>query len=242
MQSILLKFAGPMQSYGTGSHFETRHTDLYPSKSAVVGMVAAALGYRRDETESIQQLNKLDFAVRVDQEGNLLRDFHVAQKYKKNGSFERTYVTNRYYLEDAIFVIGLGHQDSSWLENIEEALKNPYFQPYLGRRSLPLNPDFYLGMVEGTVIDALKSYPWQASDWYKSQNSPHAKIYFDAGLAKSSIKKVKKDQVISFSQKNRRFDNRFEGQIEVTFAEADIKAEHDAFSALGVDNDVSFES
>ena len=33
MKSIVLKLAGPLQSWGTNSYFETRHTDLYPSKS-----------------------------------------------------------------------------------------------------------------------------------------------------------------------------------------------------------------
>ena len=49
MKTLLLKLSGPMQSWGTSSHFNTRHTDLYPSKSAIIGMLAASLGYRRDE-------------------------------------------------------------------------------------------------------------------------------------------------------------------------------------------------
>ena len=39
MKTILLKFSGPMQSWGTDSHFETRHTDHHPSKSAVLGLL-----------------------------------------------------------------------------------------------------------------------------------------------------------------------------------------------------------
>ncbi len=97
MKTILLKFAGPLQSWGTNSHFEVRHTDMYPSKSAVIGIVAASCGYRRDEDENIQRLNDLHFAVRLDQKGSLLRDYHTAKKYKADGTVERTYVTNRYY-------------------------------------------------------------------------------------------------------------------------------------------------
>ena len=58
MKTILLKFSGPMQSWGTCSHFETRHTDFYPSKSAVVGIIAASLGYRRDDFDNIKKLNE----------------------------------------------------------------------------------------------------------------------------------------------------------------------------------------
>ena len=97
MKTILLKFAGPMQSWGTDSHFETRHTDLYPSKSAVIGLIGAALGIRRDD-KSICDFDSLKFAVRVDHEGSLLKDYHIARKYKTGGDFDRTYVTERYYL------------------------------------------------------------------------------------------------------------------------------------------------
>ena len=79
MKTILLKFAGSMQSWGTDSHFETRHTDLYPSKSGVLGLVAAALGWRRND-ERIEELNRICFAVRVDQPGTMLMDYHVAHK------------------------------------------------------------------------------------------------------------------------------------------------------------------
>ena len=82
-KSILLKFSGPLQSWGTESHFETRYTDLYPSKSAVLGLLAASMGYRRDDPR-IEELKKLKFAVRVDQRGEVERDYHIAQKYKKN--------------------------------------------------------------------------------------------------------------------------------------------------------------
>ena len=128
MKTILLKFAGPLQSWGSSSHFETRHTDYYPSKSAIIGLIAASLGYRRDEDDKVKQLNEVDFAVRVDQQGNLLRDYHTAKKYKDNGEFERTYVTNRYYLEDAIFIVAISHQDDKLMNAIEEGLNNPYFQ------------------------------------------------------------------------------------------------------------------
>lgn len=79
MKTILLKFAGPMQSWGTDSHFEIRHTDSYPSKSGVLGLVAAALGWRRND-KRIEKLNKICFAVRVDQLGNILEDYHIAHK------------------------------------------------------------------------------------------------------------------------------------------------------------------
>lgn len=84
MKTVLLKLSGPMQSWGTSSHFETRNTDYYPSKSAIIGIIVASFGYKRDEDEKIKKLNDLDFAVRVDQVGTLRKDFHIATKYKDN--------------------------------------------------------------------------------------------------------------------------------------------------------------
>ena len=171
MKSLLLKFAGPLQSWGTDSHFETRHTDYYPSKSSVIGMVAAAFGYRRstDCDEEIVKLNDLDFAVRIDQQGNLLRDYHIAAKYKSNGNFEKNYVTNRYYLEDAIFLVAIGSDNEKLIDSINNALRSPYFQSSLGRRSLPPTADFILGVEDCGVIQALLTYEWLANKWSKKR-------------------------------------------------------------------------
>lgn len=98
MKTILLKLSGPLQAWGTESHFETRQTDRYPSKSAIVGLIAGAMGYRREENDKMVELNNMGFAVRIDQKGVLLRDYHTAKMYTEKGDLKRTYVTNRYYL------------------------------------------------------------------------------------------------------------------------------------------------
>ncbi|WP_280115928.1 type I-E CRISPR-associated protein Cas5/CasD [Dolosigranulum pigrum] len=82
MKTILLKFSSPLQSWGTSSNFETRETDHHPSKSAVVGLIAGSMGLSRED-KKITDLNELLFAVRVDDQGNLKRDYHIAKKYKK---------------------------------------------------------------------------------------------------------------------------------------------------------------
>lgn len=81
MSTLLLRLAGPLQSWGTDSKFEVRRTENEPSKSGVIGLVAAALGIRRNE--EISELNSLRMGVRVDQEGKLMRDFHTAHSEKK---------------------------------------------------------------------------------------------------------------------------------------------------------------
>lgn len=228
LKTLLLKFAGPLQSWGTDSKFETRYTDFYPSKSAVIGMIAASFGYRRDEDEKIKKLNDLDFAVRVDQRGNLLRDYQIATAYKPDGRFERNYVTNRYYLEDAIFVVAIGGEDD-FIDKIEQSLKNPYFQTFFGKRSNPINPDFILDKTNQGVVESLENISWQAGNWYKKEyknkSMVELEVYIDGDLIKESVSKFRKDRVESFSQKHRQFGYRGEKRYLVTLSE-----EHDAFN------------
>ncbi|XJS11047.1 type I-E CRISPR-associated protein Cas5/CasD [Aerococcaceae bacterium WGS1372] len=238
MKTLLLKFSGPLQSWGTTAHFETRHTDRYPSKSAVIGLIAASLGYRRDEDEKVQPLNQLDFGVRLDQEGSMLRDYHIAQKYKANGAFDRTYVTNRYYLEDAVYVVAIGHEDDTLIERIENGLKYPYFQPFMGRRSLPLPADFIIGTYEMSVLECLENHPWQAANWYQQQHTNLLSAYVESELAEEGIRRMRQDRVESFSQMNRRFG--FRGETEITIRvttnileKTTDDMEHDPFDVFG---------
>jgi len=48
MPTLLLRLVGPMQSWGTTSRFDQRDTGKEPSKSGVIGLVAAALGIDRE--------------------------------------------------------------------------------------------------------------------------------------------------------------------------------------------------
>src|SRR5207248_4205529 len=106
MSVLLLRLAGPMQSWGTDSRFSHRDTRAEPSKSGVVGLLCAALG--RPRSEPVDDLAALKMALRVDREGRLARDFHTAlDVIKADGSGTTTVVSNRYYLADADFLVGL---------------------------------------------------------------------------------------------------------------------------------------
>ena len=247
MKTILLKFSGPLQSYGTSSHFQTRYTDYYPSKSAVLGLLAACLGYRRDEEEKIRELSTLKFAVRIDQQGDLLKDYHIAITDKEIVEKPQTYVTNRYYLEDALFVVALSGMDEL-VDTLIKAIKSPYFQPFMGRRSLPVPVDFFLGVSAEDIVDSLRNLPWQAASWYKKKKGKQGigekiplEVYADEEiLAEGKIirLKLRRDVPVSFSQKGRQFAFRQEACISVevlTGIEKDLgveNTEHDIFSTL----------
>ena len=78
MSVLLLRLAGPMQSWGTQSRFTVRDTGLEPSKSGVVGLLCSAMGSPRDDEATVLRLAQCRMGVRVDREGILSRDFHTA--------------------------------------------------------------------------------------------------------------------------------------------------------------------
>lgn len=165
MATLLLRLAAPLQAWGADSKFETRRTNREPTKSGVLGMLAAALGLRRDDDVSLQKLNKLQFGVRIDKEGKLLVDFHMANppsgdykyvNYKPPGN---GYVTYRHYLSDAVFLAGLSCDDKVFLEKLQGALLHPVFPLFLGRRSCPPSLPLVLGIREAGLEEALKNEP-----------------------------------------------------------------------------------
>lgn len=245
MKSIILKFSGPLQSWGTRSHFEIRHTDPYPSKSAVIGMIAAALGYKRGEDAKIQKLNELDYAVRMDQAGQIIEDFQNAHKYKNTPDpvLDRNYVTHREYIEDAVFVAAIGSEDDLWVNEIYKALQRPYYSLYEGRRSCPIMADSLLGIVDENVLSVLQSVPWQAAEWYRRRLRHisgedaviRIPIYADGSLILEGREVLyRRDGVLSFSEKGRKFTFRKEKMILTEVEKGDVtkRQEHDAFSAL----------
>lgn len=136
MATLLLRLQGPMQAWGTTSRFDERDTQLEPSKSGVLGLVCAALG--RDRAEPVDDLAALRMGVRVDREGVPMRDYHTATGVviasSGKADLGRTVVSPRFYLSDAVFLVGL-EGERSLLEHIHAALKRPYWPLALGRKS-----------------------------------------------------------------------------------------------------------
>lgn len=135
MATLLIPLVGPLQSWGLDSRFDLRLTAQEPSFSGVIGLVCAALG--RDRSESVADLAALNFGVRADAEGVLLRDFHTVQgcitasgKVKEGDAA----VTTRWYLADAAFTAAL-EGPAVLLGQIGAALRNPVWGLALGRKA-----------------------------------------------------------------------------------------------------------
>lgn len=207
MSTLLLRLAGPLQSWGAGSKFDIRQTENQPTKSGVIGLLAAALGKKRDA--DLSDLNELHFGIRADQPGMLLQDFHMVRKDDKI-----SYVTRRYYLSDAIFLVGLESNDKNFLLELEEALHHPVFPLFLGRRSCPPTLPLCLGIRNKDLPNALRDEPWQVADWRQikwrrrhNNENPHLRITVDTlpGMKRDVLQK---DLPITFDPRHRQYGYR----------------------------------
>ncbi|QWF21565.1 type I-E CRISPR-associated protein Cas5/CasD [Nocardioides sp. LMS-CY] len=179
MTALLIRLDGPLQAWGDTSRFVRRHTRREPTKSGVIGLLAAAQGRRR--TDPIEDLAALRFGVRVDQRGRLVRDFQTAIRRtgRKPAPMPLSY---RYYLADAAFVAGV-EGDAVLLHGLDQALRTPTFPLYLGRRACPpADAEVSLGLRDTTLDEALRSEPWLARPWYRSRQgrTVHLDLLVDA--------------------------------------------------------------
>lgn len=179
MSTLLLQLIGPMQSWGTTSRFDQRDTGKEPSKSGVIGLIAAAMGIDRENWKDLEPLANFVMGVRHDRPGIPKRDYQTAGCAPKDivvradGSLSRDgVVSTRFYLADAVFLVGLESGDRALLEKVQEALGNPVWPLALGRKSyVPSEPvRVEDGLLEEPLMDALARWPWLASlrKWEKS--------------------------------------------------------------------------
>jgi CRISPR system Cascade subunit CasD len=146
-----------MMSWGDHSRFTIRDTRREPTKSAVIGLLCAALG--RPRWEPIHDLAVLKMGVRVNQEGLVQCDYHtVMDSIKSSGSKGDTVISQRYYVADADYLIGLESEDQVLLANLDTALQSPCWQLYFGRKSFVPSCPVQVGMVDVELELALQQY------------------------------------------------------------------------------------
>jgi CRISPR system Cascade subunit CasD len=201
MNTLLLRLSGAMQAWGVQSRFGVRDTGLEPSKSGVLGLVCAALGIDRSDDASLAPLAALKLGVRVDREGTLKVDYHTAKDVlKAGGGMKDTELSNRYYLADALFLVGLEGDDLALLERIQAALRNPIWPLFLGRKAFVPGEPVWLetGLKTGLELEtALVTHP------YLSERSAPERLRLV--LEDLNGAAVRSDQPLSFAHGNRRF-------------------------------------
>ena len=204
--TLLMRLAGPLQSWGTDSLFTVRRTGNHPSKSGVTGLVAAAFGIPRDG--DLSRISALRYGVRTDSPGQLLCDYHTA------AGPDGGYVTHRYYLQDAVFVAGLESEDRGFLEEISYAVMHPVYPLFLGRKSCPPTLPLILEIRDCPLEDALRQYECTAT-----RKPPAADIYIECSPDDPDARPVH-DRPVSFSSVSRQYAYRPEKKVRCAWPDA----------------------
>lgn len=215
MATLLLRLAGPMQSWGTTSRFDQRDTGKEPSKSGVIGLLAAALGIDRGKWRDLEPLTHLSMGVRHDRPGVPKRDYQTAgcaatdTIIKADGSQAKDggVVSDRFYLADATFLVGLECDDRPLVERIHAALRDPVWPLALGRKSYVPSESIWMedGLQDAPLRDVLTRWPWIASMRKWEVPPERLLVSFES---KEGYGVLKMDQPLS-SFAERRFGARF---------------------------------
>ncbi len=171
---LMMRLQGPMQSWGKHSFEDFRPSELFPTRSGLLGLLGACLGVERGDSSALVGLaHSVRFAVRVDARGNedakyavlRLRDYHTvmeARRANRPAKPGETIQTWREYLFDAAFSVAVSGTDNArvGLPEIADALARPMYTPSLGRRSCPLAVPLFAGWQEAaSAVAALNQFP-----------------------------------------------------------------------------------
>lgn len=192
---LILKLQGPMQAWGGHTFEGVRPSADMPTKSAVLGLLAACLGIRRNDQESLKTLVEgIHTAVRVDQNGitsQKITDYHTILDARVDYTGLKCHTNSiqtwREYLCDAVFTVAIWKTEncSFTLDRIAEALNRPYFTPYLGRRSCPIARPLFEKIVEANdFLEALATVPPADGVVYSDENlgNGRAEVFRDRPL------------------------------------------------------------
>lgn len=211
MTALVLRLAAPWQSWGTASRFVRRGTDRAPSRSGVIGLLAAAKGLRR--TDPLEDLLQLRIGVRTEQAGRIERDFQTARSRDGSVAMPLSY---RFYLADAVFAVAVeGPPDL--LVGLRDALRRPVFPVYLGRRSCPPAGNLLHGIHEGGVAEVLRTLPWLASPAVQKAAGPTVElvVHRDSDPGDPTAELVR-DDPISFDPAHRQWGWRSVARYPIT--------------------------
>ncbi|MFO8071970.1 MAG: type I-E CRISPR-associated protein Cas5/CasD [Polyangia bacterium] len=171
-QYLILKLEGPMQAWGGHTYEDHRPTELFPTRSGLVGLLAACLGIDRADSESQQALSdSFRYAVRSDAgrevagttvRKTVMTDFHTIMDARKVDGKANKYpvVSRRDYLCDASFTVAMEFVDGARFgrKQLQEAVEKPRYTPSLGRRSCPLGRPVFEDVVEASsALEALSN-------------------------------------------------------------------------------------
>ncbi|MDP2906149.1 MAG: type I-E CRISPR-associated protein Cas5/CasD [Candidatus Omnitrophota bacterium] len=234
MKYLLFRVYGPMSSWGDIAVGETRPSFTHPSKSAIMGLVAGALGIRRDEEQTHCLLAEvLGFAVLVESAGVPLLDYHTAQVPSGDEQYctrkdelagargdLNTILSTRDYRGDGLYTVILWEwKQSEWaLDRIEKALVRPVFVPYLGRKSCPTALPFQAQVVEAaSLVDVISKGSFLNIQEFGFKPAGQKTLYWeDCDGAGIDYQHIFERRDITLSRGRWQFDVRRERQAALT--------------------------
>lgn len=221
MDYLVFQLQAPLSAWGETAVGEFRPTANYPSESALLGLLAAALGIRREEEEIHAALRAgYGFAIGVLSSGRLLRDYHTAQvpgrvalKNRPHNSRRdelglpkeelNTILSTRDYRQDAAGLVAVQVRDAApySLSDVALALAKPRFTLYLGRKAcppaLPLNPQI---IAADNALTAMRAYQQALVERGGGAASALERMVWGDGIesgAAHDLEVVRKDRVLS---------------------------------------------
>ncbi|GAA4919383.1 CRISPR system Cascade subunit CasD [Stackebrandtia albiflava] len=204
MTSLWFTLSGPLQAWGVRSRYVRRDTAREPTKSGVIGMLAAARGHRRTDPLPDDLLG-LRFGVRTERAGSIVRDFQTAKRL--DGS--SLPLSHRLYLADAAFLVVL-EGDAALLDGLRERLLRPEYPLYLGRRSCPPGRPVVGKPDDRGYIEVLNELEWQVPEPVarRAPGSVRLDIARDAGPGEPFTPgmDMQRDIPVSFDPEHRQHD------------------------------------
>lgn len=217
MEYLVFRLYGPMASWGEPAVGSDRPSALRPTRSALLGLVAAALGIKREEQAQHDKLNaSLRFAIKQISAGVLLRDFHTAQvpshdrksvlrtrKDELKGDKLNTVLSSRDYRSDGLWIVAVEVTDNGkWdIRQIQQALLKPKFTLYLGRKSCPLAAPLSPQLTSTDDLQAALDIAFEPllgsidEDRMWLPKSERAAYYWQEGMVSGSLRGVSSNKV-----------------------------------------------
>lgn len=156
---LVIKLQGVMQAWGGHTYEDLRHSELVPTRSGVLGLLAACIGIDRGDVDNLKLLSaSVRLAVRIDKtkhKPTRIMDFHtVLDARKVDGKPNKNpVVSRREYLCDAAYTVLIQEKTdvSFTIDTLSQAIQQPSYTPFLGRRSCLVSRPLFEEII--TAID-----------------------------------------------------------------------------------------
>jgi CRISPR system Cascade subunit CasD len=193
---LVFTLTGSFAAMGDLAGHERRGSWTWPGRSAILGLLSAAKGIRRDGDFS--SIDSLSVTVAIFDSGVPLRDYHTVQTIPSAaaqrpqsrplalstaGKNANTTITLRDYRMCPLYGIGVSSGEpggGAHLASLRDALLQPVFSPYIGRKACtlaaPMHPQIVTAESAADALHAVRLPPWWPQD-----KSVATTMYCDVG-------------------------------------------------------------